>query len=88
MITNNIYFSTFLFIIGLIGVLINRKNIILILISIEILTLAICLNYSIFSIYLDDIAGHIFVRATFNIVFACLDFDQNSQYLLTRQFTS
>lgn len=33
----------------------------MVLISVEILTLATSLNYSIFSIYLDDIVGHIFV---------------------------
>lgn len=53
--------TSLLFSIGLTGVLLNRKNIVLVLISIEILTLASSLNYSIFSIYLDDIVGHIFV---------------------------
>ena len=53
--------TSLLFTIGLTGVLLNRKNIVLVLISIEILTLASSLNYSIFSIYLDDIVGHIFV---------------------------
>lgn len=58
---NFLCLTTCIFVIGLIGVLINRKNIIMVLISIEILTLATSLNYSIFSIYLDDIVGHIFV---------------------------
>jgi NADH-quinone oxidoreductase subunit K len=53
--------TSLLFYIGLTGVFLNRKNIVLVLISIEILTLASSLNYSIFSIYLDDIVGHIFV---------------------------
>ena len=53
--------TSLLFTIGLTGVFLNRKNIVLVLISIEILTLASSLNYSIFSIYLDDIVGHIFV---------------------------
>nr|AVR57634.1 NADH dehydrogenase subunit 4L [Surirella sp.] len=58
---NFLYLTTFIYLIGLIGVLVNRKNIIMVLISLEILTLATSLNYSIFSIYLDDIVGHIFV---------------------------
>lgn len=50
-----------LFIIGLIGIITNRKNIILILLSIEILILATNLNFAALSIYLDDILGQIFV---------------------------
>lgn len=50
-----------LFIIGLTGVIVNRKNILMILLSIEILLLAVNLNFASFSIYLDDITGHIFV---------------------------
>jgi len=50
-----------LFTIGLAGIIINKKNVIMILLSIEILLLSINLNFALFSIYLDDIAGHIFV---------------------------
>jgi len=50
-----------LFTIGLIGIVINRKNIIMIMLSIEILLLSINLNFAALSIYLDDITGHIFV---------------------------
>ena len=46
-----------LFIIGLTGIFLNRKNLILILMSIEIILLAINLNFSFFSLYLDDIVG-------------------------------
>ena len=53
--------TTIMFSIGLFGVFLNRKNIIMILVSIEILFLAISINFSILSIYLDDIAGHVFV---------------------------
>lgn len=56
-----LYVTTCIFCIGLIGILLNRKNVVMVLISIEILTLATSLNFSIFSIYLDDIVGHIFV---------------------------
>lgn len=50
-----------IFVIGLIGVIINRKNLILILLSLEILFLAVNLNFAILSVYLDDIIGQIFV---------------------------
>jgi len=50
-----------LFIIGALGLVLNRKNILITLISIELMLLAINLNFVIFSIYLDDIAGYVFV---------------------------
>ena len=53
--------TSILFIIGLLGVVLNRKNILTILMSIEILLLAVNLNFAALSIYLDDIIGHIFV---------------------------
>lgn len=59
---NFIVILTFLiFFIGLIGIIINRKNVILILLSMEILLLAINLNFAMLSIYLDDIIGHVFI---------------------------
>ena len=50
-----------LFFIGLVGVMLNRKNILTILMAIEILLLAINLNFIAISVYLDDIIGQIFV---------------------------
>ena len=50
-----------LFFIGLFGVVLNRKNILIIIMSIEILLLAVNLNFAALSIYLDDIVGQIFV---------------------------
>ena len=51
----------FLFLIGVLGLVLNRKNILITLMSIELMLLAINLNFVIFSIYLDDIAGYVFV---------------------------
>ena len=50
-----------IFLLGFIGIIINRKNIILILLSLEVVILAINLNFALLSIYLDDIIGQIFV---------------------------
>lgn len=50
-----------LFFIGFSGIIINRKNILVVIMSIEILLLAVNLNFAVFSIYLDDIIGQIFV---------------------------
>jgi NADH-quinone oxidoreductase subunit K len=49
------------FFIGLIGIVLNRKNILIVIMSIELLLLAVNLNFAIFSIYLDDIMGQIFI---------------------------
>jgi len=50
-----------LFLIGVLGLILNRKNILITLMSIELMLLAVNLNFVIFSIYLDDIIGYIFV---------------------------
>jgi NADH-quinone oxidoreductase subunit K len=50
-----------LFLIGVLGLVLNRKNILITLMSIELMLLAINLNFIVFSIYLDDLAGYIFV---------------------------
>lgn len=65
MLTININFifnlTCIIFFIGLIGIILNRKNILITIMSIELLLLAVNLNFAAFSIYLDDIVGQIFV---------------------------
>jgi NADH-quinone oxidoreductase subunit K len=56
----SLFLSIFLFVIGIIGILLSRKNIILIIMSLELLLLSANFNYIIFSIYLDDIIGQLF----------------------------
>lgn len=53
--------TSIVFFIGLLGIVLNRKNILIIIMSIEILLLAVNLNFAAFSIYLDDVVGQIFV---------------------------
>lgn len=53
--------TSIVFFIGLIGIILNRKNILITIMSIELLLLAVNLNFAAFSIYLDDIVGQIFV---------------------------
>ena len=57
---NHFFFNLFLFLLGLLGIIINRQSLILILISIELMLLAINLNFVFFSFYLDDILGELF----------------------------
>ena len=53
--------TALVFFIGLFGVILNRKNILTILMSIELLLLGVNLNFAALSVYLDDVIGHIFV---------------------------
>ena len=50
-----------LFLVGALGLILNRKNILITIMSIELMLLSVNLNFMIFSIYLDDVIGHIFV---------------------------
>ncbi len=54
-------FSAILFSISVAGIFLNRKNIIIILMSIELMLLAVNTNFIAFSFYLNDLAGQVFV---------------------------
>lgn len=43
------------------GIFLNRKNIIIILMSIELMLLSVNINFVAFSYYLDDLSGQVFV---------------------------
>ncbi|MDD9335983.1 MAG: NADH-quinone oxidoreductase subunit NuoK, partial [Wolbachia sp.] len=59
-----------LFTIGVCGIFINRKSIINILLSIEILLLAININLVAFSAFMNDIVGQIFVMFVLTVAAA------------------
>lgn len=50
-----------LFCIGLAGIFLNRKNVIVLLMAIELMLLAVNLNFLAFAHYSGDIAGQVFV---------------------------
>ncbi len=50
-----------LFAIAVVGIFLNRKNVIVLLMAIELMLLAVNLNFIAFSHYLGDIAGQVFV---------------------------
>jgi NADH-quinone oxidoreductase subunit K len=52
--------SAIIFTIGIVGVFLNRKNIIIILMSIELILLSVNINLVSFSIFLQDLVGQIF----------------------------
>ena len=53
--------AAILFTLGIFGIFLNRKNVIVILMSIELMLLAVNLNFVAFSYYLGDMAGQVFV---------------------------
>jgi len=52
--------NIFLFIISLLGIVLNRRNILITLMCIELVLLSLNLNFITFSVYLDDIYGQLF----------------------------
>ena len=52
--------AAIIFTIGVVGIFLNRKNIIVILMSIELILLAVNINLVSFSVFINDISGQIF----------------------------
>src|ERR1700709_1926681 len=52
--------AAILFTIGVLGIFLNRKNIIIILMSVELILLAVNINFVAFSTYLGDLVGQVF----------------------------
>lgn len=50
-----------LFSISVVGIFLNRKNVVILLMSIELMLLAVNINFIAFSHYLQDAAGQVFV---------------------------
>jgi NADH-quinone oxidoreductase subunit K len=59
-----------LFTLGIFGIFLNRKNVIIILMSIELMLLAINLNLVAFSAYLGDLAGQVFAMFVLTVAAA------------------
>lgn len=52
--------SALLFVIGVFGIFLNKKNVIVILMSVELILLAVNLNFVAFSAHLQDLVGQVF----------------------------
>lgn len=65
-----LFFSFSLFFISLSGIFLNRRNLIILLMSIELMFLSINLNFIFFSVFLDDILGQIFALIVLTIAAA------------------
>ena len=62
--------AAILFTIGVFGIFVNRKNIIVILMSVELILLAVNINLVAFSVYLGDLTGQIFAMFVLTVAAA------------------
>ena len=62
--------AAMLFTIGVFGIFINRKNVIIILMSIELILLAVNINLVAFSSHLNDITGQVFALLVLTVAAA------------------
>ena len=67
---NYLAVSIILFLVGIWGIFLNRKNIIIMVMSIELMLLAVNLEFLIFSVYLDDLMGQIFALLVLTVAAA------------------
>ena len=65
-----LFLSSVLFSISLAGIFLNRKNILIMLMSLELMFLTINFNFIIFGNYLNDIAGQVFVFFILTVIAA------------------
>ncbi len=59
--SNYLVLGAILFAISVVGIFLNRKNVIILLMAIELMLLAVNMNFIAFSHYLADLAGQVFV---------------------------
>nr|NP_049322.1 NADH dehydrogenase subunit 4L [Porphyra purpurea]YP_006665895.1 NADH dehydrogenase subunit 4L [Porphyra umbilicalis]AAD03125.1 NADH dehydrogenase subunit 4L [Porphyra purpurea]AFC17798.1 NADH dehydrogenase subunit 4L [Porphyra umbilicalis] len=60
-------YAFFLFMIGVLGIFLNQKSIIIIIMSLEMMFLAVSFNFIFFSVYLDNIVGQLFALAILTV---------------------
>ena len=62
--------AAILFTLGMFGIFVNRRNVIIILMSIELMLLAVNINLVAFSAHLDDLVGQIFAMFVLTVAAA------------------
>jgi NADH-quinone oxidoreductase subunit K len=62
--------SSVLFVLGVLGIFLNRKNVIVILMAIELILLAVNLNFVAFSAFLGDLVGQVFAMFVLTVAAA------------------
>ena len=68
--THYLVLSAILFALSVMGIFLHRKNIIVVLMSIELMLLAVNFNFITFSTFLHNVAGQIFVFFTLTVAAA------------------
>ena len=58
--THFLVLAAILFVIGIFGIFVNRKNVIIMLMSIELILLSVNINFISFSVFLGDLVGQVF----------------------------
>ena len=59
--SHDLILGAILFAISVVGIFLNRKNLVILLMAIELMLLAVNINFIAFSHYLNDLAGQVFV---------------------------
>ncbi|HEX8643272.1 MAG TPA: NADH-quinone oxidoreductase subunit NuoK [Allosphingosinicella sp.] len=59
-----------LFVLGVFGIFLNRKNVIVILMAIELILLAVNINFVAFSVFLGDMVGQVFAMFVLTVAAA------------------
>ena len=62
--------SSILFVLGVLGIFLNRKNVIVILMAIELILLAVNINFVAFSAFLHDLVGQVFAMFVLTVAAA------------------
>lgn len=62
--------AAILFTLGVFGIFLNRKNVIVIMMSVELILLAVNLNFVAFSSYLNDLVGQVFTMFVLTVAAA------------------
>ena len=65
-----LFLGATLFTIGVLGIFLNKKNVIIILMSVELILLAVNINFIAFSSFLGDISGQVFAMFTLTVAAA------------------
>ena len=68
--THFLVVGAILFVTGIFGIFVNRKNVIVILMSIELMLLAVNMNFIAFSAHLGDLAGQVFTMFVLTVAAA------------------
>ena len=65
-----LFLGAIIFTLGVLGIFLNKKNLIIILMSIELILLSVNINFIAFSAYINDISGQIFAMLTLTVAAA------------------